>query len=110
MAVVDLTAAYVATITAVPATIAAFYAAKGKRYSKEAAATGGQNKDTLDHLSNGHMDEKIRRAVTEVLEERPDLVDNAHTVKTAVEHMLRRHSDDDLAEAVQRLLARYLKE
>lgn len=56
-------------IASVPATLAAVLSFLTNRKSKETIKVANNNTEKLDKLGNGLLDEKIRRAVREVLEE-----------------------------------------
>lgn len=56
-------------IATVPATLAAILSFLTNRKSKETVKAANNNTEKLDRLGNGLLDEKIRRAVKEVLDE-----------------------------------------
>lgn len=58
-----------AAIAAAPAIIAAVLSHIGNRRTKETVVLAKDNADKLDHISNGMIDQKIKDAVKEILEE-----------------------------------------
>lgn len=66
-----------AAILAIPATAAAILSYIGNRRGKETVGIAKSNSRQLSAVTNGLMDEKIKRAVTEVLEEKGHQVTEA---------------------------------
>lgn len=109
----------VALITTVPSSVGAYFAAKSKKYSKSAAHTGVRNESKLKDLSNGVMDEKIKRATRQVLSERRlSVMDDRATfeaqVKKAVTEVLNERpelvTEANIFSVMDRLLSVHLEE
>jgi len=88
--VLDWSAIITSVILSAPATVGAYFAAKSKKYSKVAAHTGSRNESKIADLTNGLMDEKIKRATRQVLNERRSTINDdrvsleAHVKKSSL--------------------------